>query len=398
LPALEQRLAAAQQDLQHRKDKSEAEATAAAAKQAAAAEREEVSRPFSEAGVMMMVEARLKLQHRIDNSSDKTDQVWKRVVYAVSQAVSNGDLPSTDLRSEKATEKKYMTEYGEFKLWCARAQRAVSQSGVAAEDVEDKVREHYRPTTPLFLKFNMGMRPMAQPPLQMSGNSADIGGLPATDLSSGRTTTASPASAASAASAMPSPNDDTAYEDGGWDGEEFDDDELPTTHTPRDSSNTGIPAAPSAPPSGHASSTTPSSATATPSNRSSISPPLHIGGESSASSGRSGKRKVDELVKHIADEAAANRQFLVELAEKQEKVSSPPSPLTIRLTSHLTFPACRCGQKSASTSWRWRASSWAMEAAARCESVVRSQPQPIHHHPITSCHLMPPHLSCRVQG
>eukprot|EP00966_Prymnesium_polylepis_P306054 7072553-Prymnesium_polylepis.1 len=157
LPALEQRLAAAQVELHHRIDKSEAEAIAAAAKQEAAAEREEVNRAFSEAGVMLMVEARLKLQHRIDNSSDKTDQVWKRVVYAVSQSVAKGDLPTSDLRSEKATEIKYKKEYGEFKLWCARAQRAVSYSGVPAEDVEEKVQEHHRPTTPLFLKFNMGM-------------------------------------------------------------------------------------------------------------------------------------------------------------------------------------------------------------------------------------------------
>ena len=59
----------AEADLQKRQEKAAVDAAAAAAKEAAAKEREESARPYSDAGLLMLVEFRLKQQHRFDNSS-----------------------------------------------------------------------------------------------------------------------------------------------------------------------------------------------------------------------------------------------------------------------------------------------------------------------------------------
>ena len=87
--------------------------------------------------------------------------------------IKDGALPQSDSRSCKAMEKRYATEWGEFQLWCARANRAVQFSGVSAAEVEEHVKEHYQPTTWRFLKYNMSMRVMAQPPYQISGARTD---------------------------------------------------------------------------------------------------------------------------------------------------------------------------------------------------------------------------------
>ena len=77
---------------------------------------------------------------------------------------------------------KFEALWGEAKLWAAKGQRAVSLSGVPADQVEDLVTEHYNITTPLFIKAGLCMRPMAQPPFQISGESAAAGGLHAQAL------------------------------------------------------------------------------------------------------------------------------------------------------------------------------------------------------------------------
>ena len=46
--------------------------------------------------------------------------------------------------------KRYTVELGEFSLWCAVANRAMELSGVPADEVEERVRAHWRPTTPNF--------------------------------------------------------------------------------------------------------------------------------------------------------------------------------------------------------------------------------------------------------
>ena len=187
LPVLREKVRAAEDELRKRQEKAAAVEAATAARQATAAVREESTRAMSDAGLLMMVEKRLKLQGRFDNSSDTSENIWKRIHHFIEEAVNKDDLPRGDLRSQKALEKRYATEWGEFKLWCAKATRAITFSGVPADEVEDKVKEHQRVTTPLFLRYNMGMRPMAAPPWQVAGDSADMGGFgpPSTGLGGG---------------------------------------------------------------------------------------------------------------------------------------------------------------------------------------------------------------------
>ena len=135
-----------------------------------AAEREEESRNMSEAGVMQLVSIRLSYQSRFDNSSDTADNIWATVHGEFMKLVDDGELPKGDGRSAQALEKRWSTELGEFRLWAATANRAVEHSGVPADEVEEKVRAHYRPTTSLFIKAGYYMRPMSVPPFSMRGS------------------------------------------------------------------------------------------------------------------------------------------------------------------------------------------------------------------------------------
>jgi len=64
---------------------------------AAASFKEEVGRPFSDSGLMLMCETRLKLQSRMDNSSDTADSIWKRVQHVIA-LIDLRSLLASDLR------------------------------------------------------------------------------------------------------------------------------------------------------------------------------------------------------------------------------------------------------------------------------------------------------------
>ena len=139
-------------------------------------QKEEETRNMSDAGAMMLVEIRLSYQSRFDNTSDKADAIWAHIHSDFMKKVNDGDLPQSDGRNVQALEKRFQTELGEFRLWAAQANRAVSYSGVPADQVEELVRTHYRVTTPLFRKSNFDQRPMSVPPWQINADSARHGG------------------------------------------------------------------------------------------------------------------------------------------------------------------------------------------------------------------------------
>ena len=139
-------------------------------------QKEEDTRHMSDAGAMMLVEIRLSYQSRFDNTSDKADAIWAHIHSDFMKKVHDGDLPQSDGRNVQALEKRFQTELGEFRLWAAQANRAVSYSGVPADQVEELVRNHYRVTTPLFRKSNFEQRPMSVPPWQVNSESAMHGG------------------------------------------------------------------------------------------------------------------------------------------------------------------------------------------------------------------------------
>ena len=139
-------------------------------------QKEEETRNMSDAGAMMLVEIRLSYQSRFDNTSDRADTIWAHIHSDFMKKVNDGDLPQSDGRNVQALEKRFQTELGEFRLWAAQANRAVSYSGVPADQVEELVRTHYRVTTPLFRKSNFEQRPMSVPPWQINADSARHGG------------------------------------------------------------------------------------------------------------------------------------------------------------------------------------------------------------------------------
>jgi hypothetical protein len=103
----------------------------------------------SDAGALVLVETVAKFQHRFDNTSDRADSIWEHIHYEFMTRVRSGELPFADGRGAAALQKRWNTELGEFRLWCATANRAVQLSGVPADQVEELVTAHFRVTTPL---------------------------------------------------------------------------------------------------------------------------------------------------------------------------------------------------------------------------------------------------------
>ena len=123
------------------------DAVTAAAKEAAKAEREQVTRAMTEEGVMLLCEIRIKYQLRFDNSADASNAIWERIHHDF-QEKGRASLPASDYeRGVPALKSIWQKYYGEAKLWSAKAQRDVSLSGVPADEVEEKVVEHYNVTS-----------------------------------------------------------------------------------------------------------------------------------------------------------------------------------------------------------------------------------------------------------
>ena len=166
-------------------EKKAAAATAALKAEAAAAEKKakkEISEPTTEAFLLYFIESVLAAQSKFGRVGRV---VWEHVHYNAAKKIEAGDFAQSDLRSVEAYTKIYARYWGEFKLWCAKATRAINLSGVPAEEVEEKVKDHFNVTTRLFLKFHTGMRPMAQPEWQVAGDSAGQGGMGAVELGAG---------------------------------------------------------------------------------------------------------------------------------------------------------------------------------------------------------------------
>ena len=139
-----ERLEESLQDLQ---EKARREEEAAAARRQAAEERAEMAKTLTDLGSISMVQLRIKMQPRFDNSSDTSDAAWAHVHAAFLKLVEDGTLPEHDRISVAALKRRWTLEYGEFKMWCATANRAVEQSGVPRDQVEELVKAHYRCTT-----------------------------------------------------------------------------------------------------------------------------------------------------------------------------------------------------------------------------------------------------------
>ena len=84
----------------------------------------------------------------MDNTSDKNLDVWQHIAKELWGAIeARGDLDDCNRRLTEAYVARWKVEVGAYRQWCAVCQRAISQSGVEAQDVLDKVLQHQRPST-----------------------------------------------------------------------------------------------------------------------------------------------------------------------------------------------------------------------------------------------------------
>jgi hypothetical protein len=113
---------------------------AATAKKKALEEKAENNKTLTEMAIITIVELRLKYQARFDNSSDKNSAAWEHIHNDYMKKVSDHTLAESDRLTSAQLQRRWGLEYGEYKLWCAVANRAVNLSGVSADDVEEQVR------------------------------------------------------------------------------------------------------------------------------------------------------------------------------------------------------------------------------------------------------------------
>ena len=113
---------------------------AAAAKRQAVAEKAELTKRLSEYGLISLVELRIKYQSRFDNTSDTGDKVWEHVLRDYDALVDRGELPESDRLTMAGIKRHWSNELGSFRLWCDSANRAVTWSGVPAEQVRRRRR------------------------------------------------------------------------------------------------------------------------------------------------------------------------------------------------------------------------------------------------------------------
>ena len=102
---------------------------------------------FSDAFVCELVEKRLAAQDRMDNTSDKNLDVWQHIMAELHKAIDDGKYEECNKRTAESYIQRWNLELSAYRQWCGVCNRAITQSGIAADDVLQKVQTHQRPTT-----------------------------------------------------------------------------------------------------------------------------------------------------------------------------------------------------------------------------------------------------------
>ncbi|KAL1523959.1 hypothetical protein AB1Y20_018877 [Prymnesium parvum] len=150
------------------------------------------SRHMSEAGVNRLINMRMSMERRFNNTKETVANLWAELAENFNKLVDNNELPETDRRSAQQLHNRYDDELGEFRRWCQVADKAVKLSGVSADEVEEKVEAHRRPSTRIFMSHGYWKRPMSISPWTVSGATTLTGGsgpsfVPSAALRSGNT-------------------------------------------------------------------------------------------------------------------------------------------------------------------------------------------------------------------
>jgi hypothetical protein len=127
----------------------------------------------------LIVETRLKHQHKFDDTVNKNANVWE-IVHAdikatLLRSADNALLNIADIPDVDYMKALFSREQGKFRFHCWKI-NAATQSGASADDV-DLVTEYKTSCTDLFFAAAAESRPMSVPPLVISGGSAARGGV-----------------------------------------------------------------------------------------------------------------------------------------------------------------------------------------------------------------------------
>jgi len=140
--------------------------------------------------VNRLINMRMSMERRFNNTKETVANLWAELAENFNKLVDNNELPETDRRSAQQLHNRYDDELGEFRRWCQVADKAVKLSGVSADEVEEKVEAHRRPSTRIFMSHGYWKRPMSISPWTVSGATALTGGsgpsfVPSAGLRSG---------------------------------------------------------------------------------------------------------------------------------------------------------------------------------------------------------------------
>ena len=104
---------------------------------------------YSDAFVCHLVELRAspRWQDKMDNTSDKNVDVWGHIAKELWGAIDGGEYDESNRRTAEAYTARWTVELCSYRQWCAVCQRAITQSGLDADDVLEKVQQHQRPST-----------------------------------------------------------------------------------------------------------------------------------------------------------------------------------------------------------------------------------------------------------
>ena len=102
---------------------------------------------FSESFVGHLVDVRVGLQDRMDNTSDKNVDVWQHITKELHRAIDDGNYEECNRRTADSYMARWSVELSAYRQWCAVCQRAITQSGLDADEVLENVQQHQRPST-----------------------------------------------------------------------------------------------------------------------------------------------------------------------------------------------------------------------------------------------------------
>lgn len=121
LAAIEQNIAAMEQNLENVRASEQASREATAAKQQRREAEAEGNRAMSPEGAKLLVNLKMRYEHRFDNNSDKVDAVWEHVHKEFVQAANRDEIPASDVRSADALKHRCASCVGAACCMCACA-------------------------------------------------------------------------------------------------------------------------------------------------------------------------------------------------------------------------------------------------------------------------------------